>query len=227
MNNKIKNYVNVLFNDVPKTRKAAELKEEILSNLMEHFDAHVAEGKSENQAYTEALADLGDIDELLSSLAPERELKPRIDAYKERKARNTSIAVMMYIFGVIILTGFPAISAIFGLGNEDKAGIIGFILMLLCVAAATGLIVYTKMSVPTDVEPYLASKDNDNDFKNKKNPGFWQSLSKLYWLSVTIIFLLVSFSTGKWYITWIIWLIASAVWQAINLFSNNQNDDSE
>ena len=78
MNSKIKNYVDVLFNDVPKTRKAVELKEEILADLNEHFEAHIAQGKSENQAYTEALADLGDIDELLSSLAPERELKPKI-----------------------------------------------------------------------------------------------------------------------------------------------------
>ena len=70
MNSKIKNYVDVLFNDIPMTRKAAELKEEILSTLNEHFEAHLAEGKSENQAYTEALSDMGDIDELLESLTP-------------------------------------------------------------------------------------------------------------------------------------------------------------
>ena len=99
MNGKIKNYVDVLFNDIPQTRKAAELKEEILSNLNEHFEAHIAEGKSENQAYTEALGDLGDVDELLESLAPERELKPKIDDYRKKAAKNKSIAVMLYIFG--------------------------------------------------------------------------------------------------------------------------------
>ena len=45
MNRKIKNYVDVLFNDVPKTIKAAELKEEILADLNEHFEAHISEGK--------------------------------------------------------------------------------------------------------------------------------------------------------------------------------------
>ena len=50
MNQKIKNYVDVLFDDIPNSRKAIELKEEILSNLNEHFEAHIAEGKSKNQA---------------------------------------------------------------------------------------------------------------------------------------------------------------------------------
>ena len=46
MNTKIKNYVDVLFNDVPTTRKAQELKEEILADLNEHYASHIAEGKS-------------------------------------------------------------------------------------------------------------------------------------------------------------------------------------
>ena len=227
MNRKIKNYVDVLFNDVPKTRKAAELKEEILADLNEHFEAHISEGKSENQAYTEALGDMGDIDELLSSLTPERELKPKIDEYRIKKAQNTSIAVMLYIFGVILLCALPAISNIFGIWNEDKAGITGFILMLICVAVATGLLVYTKMSVPQDVEPFLTKKEGSEFDVSTSQGRYWTGLSKLYWMIVTIIYLGISFLTMSWHLTWLIWLIASAVWQAIKLFSNSpmQNDE--
>ena len=46
-----------------KLQTFSELKEEILSNLNEHFEEHISEGKGENQAYTEALGDLGDIDD--------------------------------------------------------------------------------------------------------------------------------------------------------------------
>ncbi len=225
MNSKIKNYVDVLFNDVPKTRKAAELKEEILSTLNEHFEAHLAEGKSENQAYTDALADMGNIDELLESLAPERELKPKIDDYRRRKARNTSIAVMLYIGGVILLCALPGISDIFGVWDEDKAGITGFILMMCCVAAATGLLIYTRMSVPQDVEPYIVSKKSGFDTSTEQG-RHWAAYSKLYWMVVTIIYLSVSFTTMAWHITWIIWLIASAAWQAILLFTGGK-DESE
>ena len=106
MNSKIKNYVDVLFRDLPNSRKAMELKEEILSTLNDHFEAHVAEGKSENQAYTEALYDLGDVDELLAKLAPEKELKAKIDDYRKKSARNTAIAVMLYFFGALALICF-------------------------------------------------------------------------------------------------------------------------
>lgn len=226
MNQKIKNYVDVLFDDIPNSRKAIELKEEILSNLNEHFEAHIAEGKSENQAYTESLRDLGDIDELLASLAPEKELKPKIDDYRKTAARNKSIAVMLYIIGAIFLTCLPAVSAIFGIGNEAKFGIIGFALLLLCCAIGTGLLIYTKNSVPQDVEPFLTrneSKDSSNEPKGK----FWESFWKLYWMVVTIIYLAVSFATAGWAMTWLIWLIATAIKQAIIMFTNNSDEDRQ
>ena len=216
MNTKIKNYVDVLFNDVPKTRKAQELKEEILADLNEHYASHIAEGKSENQAYTDALADLGDIDELLASLAPERELKPKIDAYRVKKARNTSIAVMLYILGVLFVCALPAVCSVFDVWSAAKAGILGFILLMVCIALATGLLIYTRMSVPQDVEPFL-TRQTKFTF-SRKDEAFWQVFFKLYWYIVTIIYLLVSFGTGDWHITWVIWLIASALKQAIMLF---------
>lgn len=224
MNSKIKNYVDVLFNDVPKTRKAVELKEEILADLNEHFEAHIAQGKSENQAYTEALADLGDIDELLSSLAPERELKPKIDKYRVKKARNTAIAVMLILLGVILLCALPSVSAVFSIGNPAKAGILGFVLMMTCIAIGIGLLIYTKMSVPQDVEPFLTHHSKE-EFSGDSNGKFWASFFKLYWLIVTIIYLFVSFETGDWYITWIIWLIGSAVKHAIILFGGLNADE--
>ena len=226
MNGKIKNYVDVLFNDVPMTRKAAELKEEILSTMNEHFEAHIDEGKSENQAYTESLADMGDIDTLLESLAPERELKPRIEEYRQKKAKNTAIAVMLYIIGVVAQCAPPAICAVFEHGNEDKAGVIGFICMLLFAAAATGLLIYTRMSVPQDVEPYLVKKKEKFDTSTERGRRL-SAMSKLYWMVVTVIYLGISFWTMAWYITWLIWLIASALWQAILLFSGDKEGPGE
>jgi len=225
MNSKIKNYVDVLFNDIPQTRKAAELKEEILSNLNEHFEAHIAEGKSENQAYTEALGDLGDVDELLESLAPERELKPKIDDYRKKAAKNKSIAVMLYIFGAILLTCIPGTAAIFGLGADTaKFGIIGFAGMMICVAIATGILIYTQNCVPQDVEPFLVRRHKVVSGDAEADTPFWASFWKLYWLVITIIYLFVSFMTHAWHITWILWLIASAVKQAIQMF---KKDDGE
>lgn len=229
MNSKIKNYVDVLFKDVPNTKKAAELKEEILSTLNDHFEGHIAEGKSENQAYTESLAELGDIDELLKTLEPEKELKTKIDAYKQKKAKNFSIAIAMYIFSIVsvlICTTIPIFS-----NNEDKSelmSIIGAIIMFSLIAIATGIIVYTKISIPNDVEQYITINRNKKNYSyngESKTLRLLASIMKLYWMIVLIAYLVISFTTGRWGITWIIWIIAIAIKEAIYIFFNTNDEE--
>lgn len=48
MNEKIYNYVNVLFTDIPRSKKTEDLKEEILSNMSERFEDYIQKGKTEN-----------------------------------------------------------------------------------------------------------------------------------------------------------------------------------
>ena len=67
MNKKITDYVDLLFSDVPETGKTRELRQEILADLSDHFEAHIAEGKSEDEAYALALDDMGDIQGLIAS----------------------------------------------------------------------------------------------------------------------------------------------------------------
>lgn len=230
MNSKIKNYVDVLFKGIPVTKKAMELKEEILSNLNEHFEAHLAEGKSENQAYTDSLADLGDIDALLKDLEPEQNLKEKIDLYREKRAKNISISVMLYILSVVVLIGFGALSAVFGIGQEEKMGVIGLICMFILIAIATGLIIYTRMSIPQDVAQYIA-KDNHSNIYNydgsNKSLRFLAAFMKIYWIIVLIIYLAVSFKTGAWYITWLIWIIGTAIKNAIFIMFDVNDDQIE
>lgn len=225
MNKKIKNYVDVLFADIPNTRRASELKEEILSNLNDHFNEHMREGKTENQAYTDAISDLGDIDEILKSLVPEKETQEKIEIYRKKKAKNIAIAVSLYIVGAICLIAPPALASVFEFGNEDQLGVIGLIVLLLFAAVATGLIIYTNMSIPQDVAPFVKKGKNSNeDFDESTDSGkFMASFMKIYWLIVTVIYLLISFKTFRWDITWIIWIIGAAVKEAIVLFFRGKN----
>ncbi|MEG1049859.1 MAG: permease prefix domain 1-containing protein [Oscillospiraceae bacterium] len=71
MNNKVKNYVDALFTGVPRSKKATELKEELLSNMSERFEDYMAQGKTEIQAYSLAVSNMGDVDGLLSELIPD------------------------------------------------------------------------------------------------------------------------------------------------------------
>lgn len=227
MNAKIQNYVDVLFKGIPNTKKAQELKEEILSNMNEHFEAHIAEGKSENQAYTESVSDLGDVDELLKDLEPEQELKGRIDIYRQRRARNTSIAVMLYILSVVCVIIAGSIPEVFGFGNEDAFGIAGVVLMLILIAAATGLLIYTHMSMPQDVSQYISRPSSSVGRGNGSNGKLRNlaSFMKIYWCIVLIAYLGTSFSTGAWHLTWIIWVIGACVKNAIFIFFNTTENE--
>lgn len=228
MNTKIKNYVEVLFKDIPNTKKASELKEEILSTMNDHFEAHIAEGKSENQAYTETLADLGNIDDLLKDLEPEQELKTKIDLYRTKRAKNTAIAVMLYILSVVFVIGLAGFADITGIGNEDFLGLIGIICMFICIAVATGIIIFTHMNIPQDVQQYITQDQTHSTIKyhgNNKTLRLLAAFMKVYWVAILIIYLSISFSTGKWAWTWIIWIAASAIKEAIYVFFDTTDSE--
>ncbi len=85
MNNKIKNYVDVLFSDIPRTNKAIEMKEEVLSNLSDKFDDFIKQGMSETQAYSMAVSSMGDIDEMLENIKPDAEFIEKAHKSENKK----------------------------------------------------------------------------------------------------------------------------------------------
>ncbi len=56
-------------------------------------------------------------------------------------------------------------------------------------------------------------KDYDSNEKAAIASG-----KKLFWTLTTIVYLWISFTTGKWAISWLVWLIAVAVEQAATMF---------
>ena len=148
------------------------------------------------------------------------DFEQKVENYRQRKAKNISIAVMLYILSVVVLIGFTCLIPI-------RGAIIGFLFMLVMIATATGLIIYTSMTVPKDVSDVLSgkisySKEIELAEGTKKVYGqfdneIYESIHKLFWLVVTIIYLGVSFLTGAWEITWLIWLIATALEQALKI----------
>ena len=80
MENKLRAYMDHLFQDVPNTKKAVEVKEEILQNIVDKYHDLVAEGKSEEAAYNIAIASIGDLDELLASLKDSSQTPNQMDS---------------------------------------------------------------------------------------------------------------------------------------------------
>ena len=67
MNDKIRNHVNVIFAAAPKTAKAAEMKEELLTNLNDKYEDLLKSGYDSTAAFHIALSGIGDIDELFQA----------------------------------------------------------------------------------------------------------------------------------------------------------------
>lgn len=204
MKDKLRNFIESLFEDAPKNKQTIELKEEMLQNLIDKYNDLVDSGKSSEVAYNIATASIGDIHELIRQIEKREENNPlfeqNYDKGRKRFALLLSISVMLYILCVV-----PVILL------EDS--VLGVVIMFVMVAIATGLILYNNMTKPkylkkdsTVVEEFKEWKANSTE----KNT-LYQSITKVMWSCITILYFIVSFLTMAWHITWIIFLIGSAI----------------
>ncbi len=222
MNKKIKNYVEVLFSDIPKSKKALELKEEMLSNMNERFNDYVNDGKSENQAYSLVISNLGDVDEMLKEVMPTEDFSKKADFYRTRNAKWKAISIMLYILSPAVLMGSDILF---------DSGELGLLVMFILIAAATGIQVYISASTPKEFK----IKDSDDDeieysvMQHKEDKVALKLFLSIYWSVITIVYFLISFLTMNWHITWLIWvvggLIESIIKSSYALIKSKKEDD--
>ena len=74
---KIQNYVENVFAGLPKTREAMEMKLGMIDSMEERYDALLAEGKSENEAFGAVISGFGSMEELRQALGAAEELPQR------------------------------------------------------------------------------------------------------------------------------------------------------
>jgi len=217
MEEKLRSYVDDLFAETTPTRKAVELKEEMIQNLSEKYHDLTAEGKTEEAAYNITIAGIGDISALLAELEKDMINKENItyetDASRHKSAMYTAVAVMMYILSLLPLI----MMSIFGFRYASE---IGIPIMFLMIAGATGLLIYNSMIKPkypgasdTMIEEFREWQTDGNERKALR-----KALSSALWSITVALYLIISFMTGAWYITWIIFIITIAVESLINVF---------
>lgn len=209
MEDKLRAYMDHVFRDIKPSKKSVELKEEILQNLVDKYHDLLAEGKTPEAAYNIAIASIGDTEELLSSLRENGVQGSTISAEKMEQGRRksallTTVAVMMYILSVlppILMTGTKY--------EETLAPA----LMLCIIAAATGLVIYGQMSklryrkVDDSIVEEFKEWQNQTDSDRRA----FRAISSAMWSLITVIYIVVSFTTMAWHITWVIFLIGAAI----------------
>lgn len=206
MKNKLRNYIDSLFEDAPKTRKAFDLREELLSNLNDKYDDLISKGCSEEDAYQAAITGIGDVSELINALGTDNIMGDGLSEEDRKKsAMLISVAVMMYILSVIPL---------FILQN-----VTGLIIMFAVIAVATGIIVYNSISRPkyrradeTIVEEFKEWKSANNDSVRIR-----KSISSAMWPLIVVAYFFASFYFDSWAYSWMIFLVGAALQNIIKL----------
>lgn len=80
MEEKVKKHLNNLFSEVKETDELNELKKELHANFLERTTDLLTKGYDENTAFEKACIEIGDLDELVTSLEPQN--------YKEKSINN-------------------------------------------------------------------------------------------------------------------------------------------
>ena len=138
-------------------------------------------------------------DELLTGSKNIKEA--RKDNVKNNFARNVAIAVMLYII---------AVASIVFCSAQFNQPILGVTIFFILVAIGTGMLIYNGL---------YYSKSSEEPKQTKEDSIQQQVLNIISIIGVTI-YLLVSFLTMAWHITWLIFLIVGLVKEIAKLIMN-------
>jgi hypothetical protein len=203
MREQLVSYVNLLFAGTTDTE---DIRQEILQNTLDRYDDLVAQGKAPEAAYRLAISGIGDINEILGQEKPEApapqpapDPSPESTAEEKENKTRRAAAIAFYIASPIPL---------FALGSE-----IGLCLMLLLIAAATALIV---MSGKKEPEPIQTAKSDAITYSSATNhsPETQKLIKTIGSVNLVIcvaIYLAMSFLTGAWIITWILFPLFACI----------------
>ncbi len=158
MNERLKQYFDSLFEDAPDTKEMSELKEEIFLNTLDRYNDLLSQGKSEDASFTQAVARIGDIEELISLCNIDT---GRNNYYSEKtlnennKKRNTLliIASVIYVLSALIPIALYGTNVMFAI-----------IISIFGIAVASGLCIYS-INLKIDPETFsrvIDSKKTDN-----------------------------------------------------------------
>lgn len=115
--------------------------------------------------------------------------------YKKRFAILLSVAICLYILSVIPFIVFESTTLM----------IVTFFIM---IAAATAMIVFGAVSKPK------FGKKAENDLPQN---NLYKKICSIMSGIILVIYLLVSFLTSAWYITWVLWIVYAIACEIVKL----------
>ena len=203
--NVIKNYVEAMFLNLPRTEELEGLEKDILANMEDKFLGLLEEGKTESEAIGVVISEFGNIDELLEELGlsqDQAEARPRQDEQQEPslptlKTEDISPYLKLrkqaglYIGLGVILCGLMASCLIVGYAYDIS--VVGFIVgvPLLAIGVALFIISGMRLSPFHYLEKGFILSDQDRGFLEEAKEEFSKSFNLSMVIGVTVCILAI------------------------------------
>ncbi len=157
----IRNYLDNIFANLPKTGKVIELKNNILSNMEDKYNELKRQGKTENEAIGIVISEFGNIDELVNELGistdseiPSQPLvtMDEVEEYlKVKKVMGIQIGIGTFLCILapailILLSVLVENGVIFTSLSGDIAYIPGLVSLFILIATAVGIFIFSSMN---------------------------------------------------------------------------------
>ena len=195
MRDRLIQYVELLFAGA---RDSEDIKQEILQNTLDRYDDLIAQGKVPEAAYRLAITGIGDINEILGT-KPQTAPVCHTAVHDEPKDDDTPAKKLMRAIavGLYIVCMLPLIVL-----SDMGMDILGLCGTLAIVAVATVLIM---LGAKKD-----RNEEKEEEEKAKRSP-LQKSVSAMVWALGLAVYFLWSFTSGAWYVTWVIFPILAAL----------------
>lgn len=132
-------------------------------------------------------------------------VKERREAYKYEYTKRNVIGAVLCILSPVAL--------FFGAFSEKDVLVAAMLCVTLAVAGA-GAAFFISAGVCEAAMKRLLKEEEFSDAK-KKSGRLTGTVSTVYWLSATAVYLVASFATEEWKRTWIIWAVAGVLYAAV------------
>lgn len=198
MREQLSQYIELLFAGA---QNAEDIKQEILSNTQERYDDLVAQGKTPQAAYQLAIVGIGDINEILGNVSSETvvppvSIEPREDNTPSEKPFWKKLLEAISVFLYII--SFIPLLVLSELGMET----IGLCGTLSIVAVATVLLILSNGRKNGRQKKQSTARQTESELE--------KAINSIIFAVGLCCYFAISFATGAWYITWLIFPIMAA-----------------
>lgn len=204
-------YVNLLFagND-----GVEDIKQEILQNTLDRYDDLVSRGRTPEEAYRQAITGIGDVNEIINGKADfaEENRPPVYAPVPEFDSTAAAVSRLMRALAIFLYIVSPVPLFLFSRLGWDE---VGLCCLLIIVGIATALLLLFKSPKAKEQhQEYIEYTDRPRNSGSQRE--LKKSVGKLISTVGLVLYFIISFSTGAWFITWLIFPIIGAVKGVVN-----------